>query len=56
MYKNNRNIISTFTETFTRVLDKHAPMETKKIRGNQSPFKTNELSKAVLNKSKTPNK
>ena len=39
MYKNNRNIFSTFTETFRRVLDKHAPLETERVRGNQTPFR-----------------
>ena len=56
MYKNNRDMFSTFTETFRRVLDKHAPLKTKRVRGNQSPFMTKELSKAVMNKSKTRNK
>ena len=55
MYKNNRDIFSTFTETFRRVLDKHAPLKMKRVRGNQSPFMTTELSKAVMNKSKTRN-
>ena len=56
MYKSNRDMCSTFTETFRRVLDKHTPLETKRVRGNQSPFMTKELSKAVMNKSKTRNK
>ena len=56
MYKNNRDMFSTFTETFRRVLDKHAPLKTKRVRGNQSPFMTKELSKVVMNKSKTRNK
>ena len=49
-------MFSTFPETFRRVLDKHAPLKTKRVRGNQSPFMTNELSKAVMNKSKTRKK
>ena len=49
-------MFSTFTETFRRVLDKHAPLKKKRVRGNQSPFMTKELSKAVMNKSKTRNK
>ena len=56
MYKNNRDMFSTFTETFRRVLDKHAPLKTKRVRENQSPFMTKELRKAVMNKSKTRNK
>ena len=53
---NNRDMSSTFTETFRRVLDKHTPLKTKRVQGNQSPFMTNKLSKAVINKSKTRNK
>ena len=56
MYKNNRDMFSTFTETFRRVLDKHAPLKTKRVRGNQSPFMSKEFSKAVMNKSNTRNK
>ena len=56
MYKNNRDMFSTFTETFRRVLDKHAPLKTKRVRGNLSPFKTKELSQAVMNKLKPRNK
>ena len=44
MYKNNGDMFSTFTETFRRVLDKHAPSKTKRVRGNQSPFMTKDLS------------
>ena len=49
-------MFSNFTETFRRVLDKHAPLKTKRVRGNQSPFMTKGLSKAVMNKSKSQNK
>ena len=56
MYKNNIDMFSTFTETFRRVLNKHAPLKTKRVRENQSRFMTKELSKAIMNKSKTQNK
>ena len=56
MYINNRDMFSTFTEIFRRVLDKHAPLKTKSLRGNQSPFMPKELSKAIMNKSKSRNK
>ena len=49
-------MFSTFTETFRRVLDKHTPLKTKSLGGNQSPFMTKELSQAVMNKLKTRNK
>ena len=56
MYKNNRDMFSTFTETFRRVLNKYALLKRKRVRGNQSPFMTKELNKAVINKSKSRNK
>ena len=56
MYKNNRDMFSKFTETFRRVLDKHVPLKMKRVRGNQSPFMTKELSETAMNKSKTRNK
>ena len=49
-------MFSTFTETFRRALDKHASLKTKGVGGSRSPFTTKELSKAVMNKSKTRNK
>ena len=49
MYKNNRDMFSTFIETFGRVLDKHGPFKTKRVRGYQSPFMTKKLSKVAKN-------
>ena len=47
---------STFTKVFRLVLDKYAPPKVIKVRGNQGPFMTKELSKAIMNKSKIRNK
>ena len=47
---------STFTKVFRLVLDKYAPLKVKKVRGNQGPFMTKELGKAIMNKSKIGNK
>ena len=47
---------STFTKLFRLVLDKHVRLKIKKLSGNQGPFMTKELSKAVMNKSKIRNK
>ena len=44
------------TKTFSRLVEKHAPLKSKKIRGNQAPFMTKEYSKAIMNKSKMRNK
>ena len=45
-----------FTKTFREVLDKHAPLKSRKIRRNRRPFKTKELSKVLMNKKNTRNK
>ena len=38
-------------------LDKHAPIKKKKrVRGNEAPFMTNELSKAIMSRSKLKNR
>ena len=38
------------------VLDKHAPMKKKIVRGNEAPFMTKELSKVTMNRSKLKNR
>ena len=38
------------------MIDKHAPLKRKTVRGNQSPFLTKELSKAIMLRSKLKNK
>ena len=49
MYKTQNNMFTTFTDVFRSVIDKHAPY--KVIRGNQAPFMTKELSKAIMTRS-----
>ena len=45
-----------FTLIFRRVLDKHAPLKMKKLRGNQIKFMTKELRKAIIDRSRLKNK
>ena len=56
LLKGNNETYSTFTKVFRLLLDKHAPLKVKKVRGNQGPFMTKQLSKAIMNKSNTRNK
>ena len=44
-----------FKERFMRVLERHAPMKTKMIRGNNAPFMNKTLSKAFMCRSKLKN-
>ena len=43
---------SAFSNVFRSVLDRHAPLKRKMIRGNQGPFITKQLSKIIINRSK----
>ena len=47
---------STFCDVFRSVLNRHAPLERKIIRGNQGPFMTKQLSKTIMNRSKLRNR
>ena len=47
---------SNFTRIFPNVLNKHAPLKQKKVQENHAPLMTKDLSKAIMNKSKTRNR
>ena len=47
---------SKLTEIFSKILNKHAPLKSKQVRGNQAPFMNKLLSKAIMEKSKIRNK
>ena len=42
----------SFKGTFLSITNKHAPLKTKMIRGNQAPFMTKELSKQIMIRSR----
>ena len=56
MYKYNSDMYSTFSDIFRSVLDRHSPLKWKMIRGNQEPFMTKQLSKAIMNRCKLRNR
>ena len=43
------------SEIFSKVLNYHAPLKQKSVRGNHTPFMNRELSKAIMTKSKVKN-
>ena len=47
---------SKLTEIFSDILNKHAPIKSKQVRGNQAPFMNKSLSKAIMEKSRIRNK
>ena len=56
MYKRENDMSTTFTNVVRFVLDKHAPLKTKITRGNQAPFMTKSLSKAIMTRSRLRSK
>ena len=47
---------SKLTEIVQEILPKHAPLKSKQVRGNHTPFMNKELGKVVINKSTLRNK
>ena len=56
MYKDHNDKFSAFANEFRYVLDKHVPLKTKTIRGNNAPFMIKKLSKAIMNRSRLRSK
>ena len=53
---NDEQQYDIFTSIFRRVLDAHAPLKMKKLRGNQAELMIKELRKAVMDQSRLKNK
>ena len=47
---------SALTNTFSLIVEKHAPLKKKIVRGNHAPFITKDLRKAIYTRSKLRNK
>ena len=56
LYRNCDEPYKKLTEIFNDILNHHAPLKQKQVRGNHDPFMTKDLSKAIINKSKAKNK
>ena len=50
------SVFSDFLDIFEGIVDKHAPMKKKIIRGNNAPYVTNELRKEICHRSRLRNK
>ena len=46
----------TFHQIFANILNRHAPFKQKIVGGNQAPFVTKKLSKAIMQRSKLKNR
>ena len=51
-----KNMYESFCNTFKANVNKHAPLKEKIIRGNNAPFMTKELRKAIMNRSRLKKK
>ena len=50
------NAYNDLSEKVREIIDKHAPLKTKYLRGNNAPFMTKELRKAIMNRSRLTNR
>ena len=51
-----KNMYESFSNTFKAVVNKHAPLKEKIVRGNKAPFMTKQLRKAIMNRSRLKKK
>ena len=56
LYRNCDEPYKKLSEIFNDILNHHAPLKQKQVRGNHAPFMTKDLSKATMNMSKAKNK
>ena len=55
-FYNSANHYDYFSNLFKKITDKHDLMKQKKVRGNNAPFMTKEIRKAILDRSPLQNK
>ena len=51
-----KNVYESFSGIFQAIVNKHAPLKEKIVRGNNAPFMTKELRKALMNRSRLKKK
>ena len=56
IYKTVKDTFTALTNVQRSILDKHAPFKTKIIKGNQAPFITKSLSRAIMTRSRLRSK
>ena len=55
-FYSQKHYYNLFIETFKSVADHHAPLKNKFVRGNDAPFITKQLRKAIMNRSRSKHK
>ena len=56
LYKNCDESYKKLSEVFNDILNHHAPLKQKQVRGNHVSFMTKDLNKAIMSKSKAKKK
>ena len=51
-FYNSANPYDDYSNLFKTITAKHAPIKQKKVRGNNAPFMTKELRKAIMDRSR----
>ena len=51
-----KNMYESFSDNFKAIVKKHAPVKERIVRGNNAPFMTKELRKAIMNRSRLKKK
>ena len=51
-----KNMYESFSDTFKAIVNNHAPLKEKIVRGKNAPFMTKELRKAIMNRSRLKKK
>ena len=54
-FYNSANPYDDYSNLFKTITAKHAPIKQKKVRGNNAPFMTKELRKAIMDRSRLRN-
>ena len=51
-----KNMYESFSDNFKAIINKHAPLKEKIVRGNNAPFMTKEFRKSIMNRSRLKKK
>ena len=52
----DKNMYGSFSDTFQAIVNKHATLKEKIVRGNNAPFLTKEVRKTIMNRSRLKKK
>ena len=55
LYRNCGETQKKLSESFNDILNHHAPLKQKQVKGNHASFMTKDLKEAIMNKSKAKN-